>query len=202
MVNDWGKTLVQCGVRQQVADRWAATFRDVIKPGTFTSRRELCDFLAQVLHESAMLTKLEEGLSYSAERLMAVWPKRFPTLASAQIYARQPQKLANHVYASRMGNGNDASGDGYRYRGRGLIQITGKDNYRAVGGLVGFDLLKDPDALTNQSMALRASIAWWKANVPSAAIGDVGRITRIVNGGTHGLSDRISLATKALEAVA
>lgn len=202
MISDWLSVLAKCGVRSEVAARWGDVFAAVVQEGTFSSNRELADFLAQVLHESGMLTRLEEGLSYSADRLMAVWPRRFPNSTTAQRYARNPQALANFVYAGRMGNGNEASGDGYKYRGRGLLQITGKDNYRAVGGLVGADFLEQPDLLAQPETALRASIAWWKANVPRTAVGDVAKITRIVNGGTNGLDERIALASRAVGAVA
>jgi putative chitinase len=158
-------------------------------------------FLGQVLHESANLTRVEELLNYtSAARLCAVWPRRFPTTASAEPYVRNPERLANLVYGKRMGN--TEPGDGWRYRGRGLIQVTGRANYEAVGKAIGLDLVADPDMLKQPDIALRASLAWWSINVPSNVIGDVERITRIVNGGNAGLDERKHITALALDAVA
>jgi len=112
-----------------------------------TPERQAC-FLGQCAHESGGFTALKENLNYSAEGLTKVWPKRFPSLDVAQPYHRNPEKIANKVYADRMGNGNEASGEGFKYRGRGLIQLTGKDNYRACGEALGVDLLEDPDLVS------------------------------------------------------
>lgn len=198
----WIAILTACGVRPETAARWAPVFDAEVQPGTFSSGdAELDDFLAQVCHESAHLERLEEALSYSAQRLCAVWPKRFPTLAAAVPFARNPQKLASHVYADRLGNGSPATGDGWRFRGRGLIQVTGRANYRVVGQALGMDLEADPDLLLRPAIALRASIAWWERNVPDGIMGDTARITRVVNGGQHGLEERMRLAQAAQAAI-
>lgn len=115
-------------------------------------------FLAQISVESENLQKLSEGLNYSARRIIQVWPRRFPTLASAQPYANNPIALANRVYANRNGNGDEASGDGFRYRGRGILQITGRSNYRALG----FE--KDPDTVLQPYESAFAAAGFWKMN--------------------------------------
>jgi putative chitinase len=97
--------------------------------GLFKNPKRMAAFLAQIAHESGGFNFVKEGLSYSAAGLTKTWPKRFPTLASAKPYARNSEKIANRVYANRMGNGSEDSGDGFKFRGRGLIQLTGKDNY-------------------------------------------------------------------------
>jgi len=160
-------------------------------------------FLAQVLHESARLTRLEESFRYSPPRLQAVFGKYFPTAASACAYAGQPQKIANRVYASRMGNGDEASGDGWRFRGRGLLQITGRSNYRHCGAELGLDLLSDPDRLAQPDGACR-SAAWFWANANLNAWadeGDILAITRAINGGSNGLAERIALYQVCLGAL-
>jgi putative chitinase len=156
----------------------------------------LAHFLAQCGHESAGFKATSENLNYSVKGLMGIFKKYFPTEALANEYARQPQKIANKVYASRMGNGDEASGDGYKFRGRGYIQLTGKQNYTAFDAAVEDNILANPD-LVSTKHAL-ASAAWfWKKNGLSliADTGDstevVTKITKRVNGGTIGLADRI-----------
>lgn len=196
---DWLTILRDCGVRAETAARWAPAFARVIPhPGVFSAgAMELDDFMGQILHESGMLERLEEGLSYSAERLLAVWPRRFPTLAAARPYERNPRKLANFVYGGRLGN--EQPDDGWVCRGSGLIQVTGLANLRALAGPMGW---ADPRALaealrTDPEVALRASMLWWERNVPDAFMGDPGRVTKAVNGGTHGLDERRRLTARA-----
>jgi putative chitinase len=198
---DWNAVLLQCGVKPAVAAVWSEVFADVVKPDSFSKGdEEVDDFLGQVLHESAGLTRLAENLNYSAERLTQIWPGRFPTLADARPYARNPEALANRVYGGRMGN--TAPGDGWRYRGRGPIQLTGKDNYAFVGDLVGQDLVALPELMEQPRYALEATIAWWERRIPDSMIGDPERVTRRVNGGLIGLADREELAEHARRALA
>lgn len=161
-------------------------------------------FLAQIGHESGGLTTFEEGLNYSAKRMCQVWPKRFPTLASAQPYANNPQKLASFVYASRMGNGDAASGDGFAYRGRGFIQITGRDGYRNVGQRTGLDLEKNPDLAGQVENFLRVAAGFWKWKDLNSFCdnGDFTGATRRINGGTVGLEDRKAWLDKARRVLA
>ena len=121
-------------------------------------------FLAQVGHESAQLNRVEENLNYSAQALRKVFPKYFRTPQEASSYAHHPERIANRVYANRMGNGGEESGDGWKYRGRGLIQITGRDNYVAMSSLMGKDLTIWPDALLMPLDACRSAALWWKTN--------------------------------------
>lgn len=194
-VDFWANALVSLGVRADTSDDWADTFARVMASQTFSDDADLPNFLGQVLHESGMLERSVENLNYGAERLMAVWPRRFPTITVAQKYARNPQALANFVYGGRLGN--SAPDDGWRYRGRGLIQITGRANYELMESITGLPLLDNPDLLTEQEPALRCSIVWWETNVPDSVLGDVTRVTRIVNGGTNGLEHREQLTERA-----
>lgn len=160
----------------------------------------LCHFLAQIIHESGHFKYKSENLNYSAKALRSVFGKYFKTDAIANEYARKPEKIANRVYANRMGNGDEASGDGWKYRGRGLIQLTGKCNYDACGKAIGLDLLCNPDLLTESAEAsvLAACWFWNKNNLNQLADkDDVVTITKRINGGTNGLEDRKSNLAKA-----
>ena len=172
--------------------------------GLFDNPKRMAAFLAQIAHESGGFNFVEEGLNYSAQALMKTWPKRFPTLAIARQYARNPQKIANKVYANRMGNGTEASGDGYKFRGRGLIQLTGKDNYTRFAKSIG-KTLDETIAYLETAEGAVASAAWfWDANKLNiyADKGDFTGLTRRINGGTIGLADRkhhYDIALKALK---
>jgi putative chitinase len=165
-----------------------------------TPERQAC-FLGQCAHESAGFTALKENLNYSAEGLTKVWPKRFPSLDAAQPYHRNPEKIANKVYADRMGNGNEASGEGFKYRGRGLIQLTGKDNYKACGAALGADLLNDPDQVSSPKYAALSAGWFWDKNKLNqfADANDMTTLTKRINGGTHGLDDRIARTQHAID---
>lgn len=199
--SDWYGILVGCGVQPYIATQWAPVFSDVVTDTSFSQGdAELDDFLGQILHESGMLTTFTENMSYSAERLCAVWPGRFPTLDDARPYARNPEALANRVYGGRMGN--TEPGDGWRYRGRAPIQLTGKDNYAHVGELMGQDLVTLPELLEQPRFALEACIHWWEDRIPDSMLGDVSKVTKRVNGGLIGLADRAHLTHEAGEALA
>jgi putative chitinase len=162
------------------------------RSGIGARRNRLHFFLAQIGHESAGLTVVEENMSYSAERIVAVWPSRFASVAEARPFARNPEALANRVYGGRMGNRGEASGDGWRYRGRGYIQLTGRDGYRRVGDIVGLDLEGEPDLAARPEHALLAACGFWQWKGLNALCdgGDFTAVTRRVNGGTIGLEDR------------
>lgn len=157
-------------------------------------------FIGQCGHESAQFTKLEEGLSYSAERLMKVWPKRFPTLASAQPYARNPRALANKVYGGRMGNRDEASDDGWRFRGSGWLQLTGHDNFYHASKGCGVDFVMNPDQVrTPQYAAMTAGWFWSTHNCNQLAEArNWIKLTKVINGGDVGLQDRIAHTEQAL----
>jgi putative chitinase len=156
----------------------------------------LAHFLAQCGHESGGFRVTQENLNYSAKGLAGIFKKYFPTEAAATPYARQPQKIANKVYANRMANGSEASGDGYKFRGRGYIQLTGRDNYTQFGKAIGEDIANNPDAVSSNYALLSAAWFWSKNGLNKLADGGatdavVTSITKRVNGGTIGLADRI-----------
>jgi putative chitinase len=149
-------------------------------------------FLAQCGHESAGFTILKENLNYSAEGLNKIFKKYFPTLASAQPYHRQPEKIANKVYGGRMGNGPESSGDGYKFCGRGAIQLTGRDNYTKFAKSVGLSLEEAVADLETLDGAIESACWFWKTNGLNAICDkdDIVLMTKRINGGTIGLEDR------------
>jgi putative chitinase len=160
-------------------------------------------FIAQVGHESAQLTAVAENLNYSAQALMKTWPSRF-SAETAAACARQPEKIANIAYASRMGNGAPGSGDGWKYRGRGLIQVTGKANYQKCGAALGVDLITNPELLEQPANAAMSAGWFWSANGLNALAdsGDLEGITRKINGGLNGYADRSAIYARALKVLA
>lgn len=198
---DWNRVLIACNVKPSVAAMWSQVFADTIKDDTFSQgESEIDDFLGQILHESDGLQHLTEQMHYSAERLTVVWPSRFPTVNDARPYANKPEALANKVYGGRMGN--NEPGDGWRYRARTPLGITGKDNYQWLGDLLGQDLVSLPELLEQPRYALEACIAWWEGKIPDTMIGDIEKITERVNGGLIGLADREERTRRAQEALA
>lgn len=150
-------------------------------------------FIAQCGHESASFTILKENLNYSAEGLNKVFKKYFPTLESAIPYARNPEKIANRVYANRMGNGPESSGDGYKYRGRGAIQLTGKENYSRFAKSLSVTVEQVLEDLETLDGAIESACWFWKNNGLNSICDrdDIVAMTKRINGGTIGLEDRI-----------
>lgn len=150
-------------------------------------------FLAQVAHESGGFKFVVENVNYSAQALYNVFRKYFPTLDEANSYARQPQKIANKVYANRMGNGNEASNDGWNFRGRGLIQLTGKRNYQAFSNKTGQNFITSPQLLEEPKWALASACWFWKnRNINKYAdADDIHMVTKLINGGSNGLANRL-----------
>lgn len=169
----------------------------------------LAAFLAQTGHESARLSVVTESLNYSAAGLLATWPSRFTPATAAEL-ARQPERIANHVYGGRMGNGDKASGEGWKYRGRGLIQLTGRANYRAArdGLRALLQIVPDFEAMPElleqpEVAALTAGWYWHDRRLNELAdIGDMAGLTRKINGGTNGLAERLELYRAGLRALA
>jgi putative chitinase len=163
-----------------------------------TPKRQAC-FIGQCMHESGGFKFLKENLNYSAKALMATWPSRFPDMDMAEKYERQPSKIANKVYSGRMGNTED--GDGAKYIGRGLIQLTGKDNYRAFGEAIGEDLVANPELVEQpRYAALSAGWFWNKRGLNALADAmDITTLTVRINGGKIGIDDRIAKINKALD---
>ena len=156
----------------------------------------LAHFLAQCGHESGGFRATQENLNYSAQGLNGIFKKYFPTAAAAAAYARQPAKIASKVYANRMGNGSEASGEGYKFRGRGYIQLTGKENYTAFGKAINEDIISNPDIVASKYALLSAAWFFTKNGLHKMADGGasdavVTQVTKRVNGGTLGLPDRI-----------
>lgn len=183
-------------LKSQVPDAVLAQIPDCAAKFGIDSPLRLAHFLAQCAHESAEFKALEENLNYSADGLKKVFPKYFPD-DLANGYARQPEKIASRVYANRMGNGDEASKEGYKYRGRGYIQLTGKDNYGAFAKAIGDDVVTNPDWVKTKYPLLSA--AWFWNTRALNELADQGasddvvtKITKKVNGGTLGLDDRIS----------
>lgn len=184
------------------APTWAEALNPAMAQFEIDSNERIAAFLAQIGHESGQLTRLSENLNYSAKRLVQVWPGRFPTLEKALPYERNPQKLASYVYAKRLGNGDEASEDGWNFRGRGLIQLTGRGNYRAAAAGINLPLEDQPELL-EQPTAAALSAAWfWKSHGLNELADDQNddndtedfkTITKRINGGTVGLKERLAL---------
>lgn len=165
---------------------WAVHFE-------INSPERVAMYLAETFHESGNLRYTEENMNYSADGLMKTWPKRF-TREKAQEYARKPEKIANYVYANRMGNGDEASGDGWRFRGRAFIGITGRENYQKYANsdwCVG-NLMANPDLLSKNPGNQKASMWFWLTHNLNkyADVCDIEKCSRIINGGTIGIANR------------
>lgn len=160
--------------------------------GVHSSER-LAMFLAQLHHESAGLTRLIESFRYTANRLLEVFPRHFPTREKAEAYIKRgPKAIANKVYGNRMGNGGEGSGDGWKYRGRGPIQLTGRENYQAFGDALGVDLVEYPNLAAYPDIGTQIACRYWQTrgcNLKADA-GDIRGTTKVINGGYNGLKDR------------
>ena len=172
-------------------DQWYEALSVLLPDYEINTPNRIAAFIAQCAHESASFTALQENLNYRAETLSKVWPKKFPP-AVAQQYAHKPEAIANLAYASRMGNGNEASGDGWRYCGRGLIQLTGKDNYTAFADSIGITPEEVSDYVQTFEGAAQSACWFWETNNLNqyADSGDIETMTKRINGGTLGLEDR------------
>jgi putative chitinase len=183
-------------LKGHVSDAVLSQIPEVMEKFQINTPLRLCHFLAQCGHESNNFKATQENLNYSAKGLLGIFKKYFPTEAKALEYERKPEKIANLVYGGRMGNGAEASGDGFKYRGRGFIQLTGKDNYSAFNKSVTEDVVANPDLVATKYPLLSAAWYWNSRNLnASADKGDteavVTEITKKVNGGTIGLADRL-----------
>ena len=177
-------------------DHWCKALNKILPDYDINTPQREAAFLAQCAHESGNFTALQENLNYRAVTLRKVFPKYFPTDAIAEQYASQPNKaelIANRVYANRMGNGDEASGDGYRYCGRGLIQLTGKSNYQAFADSIEMNIEDVPAFLETFEGAVQSAAFFWESNNLNqyADKDDILTMTKRINGGTIGLEDRI-----------
>jgi putative chitinase len=177
---------------------------DILARARVDTPLRLSHFLAQITHETNGFAVVEENLNYSGQRLLQIFPRVFKDQAEAMTYDRQPERIANRVYANRMGNGDEASGDGWRYRGRGFIVVTGRANYRALGNAIGVDLETNPDQMSDPEVSLAIAAAFWSSRKlnDAADADDIRRVTKAFNAGLLGLADRqrlLDLAKKSLE---
>jgi putative chitinase len=186
-------------------DGWVDAMNEVFPKYEINTPRRIAAFIAQCGHESGGWRTFSENLNYSAKALDAVFGKYFVRAGrNAEEYARQPEKIANVVYANRMDNGDSGSGDGWRYRGRGPIQLTGKANYKSFAGDMGVDVINNPDLVAeDKTVALMSAIWFWNKNGLNkyADDGDIKTMTKRINGGYIGLEDRIHHYEQAMEAL-
>ena len=176
-----------------VPDTVIAQIPDVMQKFGIDTPVEVAHFLAQCGHESGGFRVVNENLNYSAKGLQGIFKKYFPTSVLAEQYQRKPEKIANRVYASRMGNGDETSGEGFKFRGRGYIQLTGKQNYTAFGKAIGVDICANPDLVATKYPLLSAAWFFSKnclSKCKDASDASVLAVTKCVNGGTIGLADR------------
>jgi putative chitinase len=184
-------------LKGHIPDAVLAQIPDTVQKFELNTPLRLAHFLAQTGHESGGFKATSENLNYGAKGLLGIFKKYFPTEAKAKEYERKPEKIANLVYGGRMGNGPEASGEGFKFRGRGYIQLTGKDNYKAFDAVVPEDILATPDLVASKYPLLSA--AWFFHKNGLHKIADKGatdavvtEVTKRVNGGTIGLADRIA----------
>jgi putative chitinase len=180
-------------LKGHIPDSVIAQLPETIEKFKFDTPVKLAHFLAQAGHESGGFKLVTENLNYGAKGLSTIFKKYFPTNDKALLYERKPEKIANLVYGNRMGNGPETSGDGYRYRGRGYIQLTGKDNYKAFDTVVTENILENPDLVATKYPLLSAAWFFHKnclGKCVDASDNSVIAVTKCVNGGTIGLEDR------------
>jgi len=193
------KQLAQLIPGNPYVDHWHHAMEQCLPDYDINTPRRIAAFVAQCAHESGGFRFLTENLNYRAESLVKTWPKYFNT-SNASSYAKKPERIANRAYANRMGNGDEASGDGWRFCGRGLIQLTGKDNYQSFADSIETDINDIPDYLATFEGAVQSACWFWETNNLNkwADLGDILTLTKRINGGTLGLDDRMKHYTHAL----
>ena len=181
-------------------DHWFHALSEILPEYDINSPKRVAAFLAQCAHESGGFKFLKENLNYKAESLVKVFPKYFKTLDEAKKYEKQPEKIANKIYGGRMGNGPESSGDGFRYCGRGLIQLTGKDNYTLFAASIDTPIEDIPEYLQTFEGAVQSACYFWESTGlnKEADAADIKTMTRKINGGYIGLDDRIKHYEHAL----
>lgn len=202
------QNIVAAGVKQATAEKWVDAVASACKEFHINTPQRIAGFLSQCAHESGGFERLQENLNYSADGMAGIWPRRFAVLGPdgkpvkkdgknqpnkfALALHRKPEMIANVVYASRMGNGPTESGEGWKFRGRGLKQLTGKDNHRACSAGLGVDLVENPDLLLEPVYAARSAAWFWATNKCNtfADAGDIEGLTKRINGGLIGIEDR------------
>ena len=182
-----------------IGSEWSEPLTTTFVKFGMVSPKEQAAFIGQCSHESGHFKLLVENLAYRAETLMKLWPKRFPTMEEANKYARQPEKIANHIYANRMGNRDEASGDGFRFRGRGLVQLTGHDSYWHCGQALGQDFVMNPDLVATPMFAALSAGWFWSTHGCGKLVDSPEQLCKRINGGLIGLQDRIAQSAHALQ---
>lgn len=187
-------------VKNPYIDHWYDALEQLLDDYEITTPQRVAAFVAQCAHESGNFVFIKENLNYKAASLRKIFGKYFPTDDLAAAYANKPEMIANRVYANRMGNGDEASGDGYRYCGRGLIQLTGRDNYTFFAGSLDITVEEAAEYLTTFEGAAQSACWFWESNNLNqwADKGDILTLTKRINGGTIGLEDRIKHYNHAL----
>ena len=187
-------------VKNPYINQWHEALDQLLDDYDINTPLRVAHFVAQCAHESGNFVFIKENLNYQAASLMTVFKKYFPTAELAQQYANKPERIANRVYANRMGNGDEASGDGWRFCGRGLIQLTGKDNYTFFAGSLGISVEEAAEYLATFEGAAQSACFFWEQNNLNrfADANDTKGLTRAINGGFIGLEDRIKHTEHAL----
>jgi putative chitinase len=211
--------IVAAGVKQATAEKWADAVANACAEFSISTPQRIAGFLSQCAHESGGFERLQENLNYSADGMAGIWPKRFAVLGPdgkpvkkdgknqpnkfALALHRKPEMIANVVYSNRMGNGPTESGEGWKYRGRGLKQLTGKDNHRACSAGLGVDLVSNPDMLLEPVYAARSAAWFWSTNKCNAFADaeDIEGLTRKINGGLIGIDDRKKRYASAMQSM-
>jgi putative chitinase len=211
--------IVAAGVKRATAEKWADAVANACAEFSISTPQRIAGFLSQCAHESGGFERLQENLNYSADGMSGIWPKRFAVLGPdgkpvkkdgknqpnkfALALHRKPEMIANVVYSSRMGNGPTESGEGWKYRGRGLKQLTGKDNHRACSAGLGVDLVSNPDLLLEPVYAARSAAWFWSTNKCNAFadVEDIEGLTRKINGGLIGIDDRKKRYASAMQSM-
>jgi putative chitinase len=193
--------LASCIGNNPYLDHWCEALNKILPDYDIDTPQRVAAFIAQAAHESGGFTALHENLNYRPETLRKVFPRYFPDDATAQRYAHNPEMIANKVYANRMGNGPEESGDGFAYCGRGLIQLTGKQNYQAFADSIQTPVEQIPEFLQTFEGAVQSACWFWENNNLNqyADNGDILTMTKRINGGTIGLEDRQKHYNHALQ---
>lgn len=196
-----------------VGAEWVEPLNEAFNRFAINTPARIAGFMGQAMHETGGLRTLTENLNYRMEALMKVWPSRFPDIDTAAQYHRQPEKIANKVYANRLGNGAPETGEGWKYRGRGIFQLTGKSNYESAGKEMGVDLSTYPDQVAQPRMAALTAAWYWNKNKMNelADSSDTAAMSRVVNLGPgarykkdhtpHGAVERRARTALALGAI-
>jgi len=184
-----------------IGEQWVDALNATFQRFNIDTPVRQASFIGQCGHECGNFKILEENLNYRAEVLMRLWKSRFPTIEIANEYARNPKKIANKVYASRMGNRDESSGDGFRFRGRGCIQLTGHANYFHAGKACGVDFVMEPDLVATPQYAAMTAGWFWDTHKLNqfADVRDFKTMTKKINGGFIGLDDRIKHINHAIQ---